>query len=166
MKIAVPTKDWVAVSGHAGQARRWLVYDLTDQGVAGPLPAPTRVELANEQLFHHFRDDGPHPLDGVEIVLAGSAGDGFVRHMKQRGADVLLTGETDPALALAISSPTRPCPISASTSPPVFANCATCFRAIDAAAIRLLMRDVRVRAAQTPRRILPPSTVRRRGPPV
>ena len=101
MKIAVPTKDWVAVSGHAGQARRWLVYDLTDQGAAGPLPAPTRVELANEQLFHHFRDDGPHPLDGVEIVLTGSAGDGFVRHMKQRGADVLLTGETDPALALA-----------------------------------------------------------------
>ena len=101
MKIAVPTKDWVAVSGHAGQARRWLVYDLTDQGAAGPLPAPTRVELANEQLFHHFRDDGPHPLDGVEIVLTGSAGDGFVRHMKQRGTDVLLTGETDPALALA-----------------------------------------------------------------
>jgi predicted Fe-Mo cluster-binding NifX family protein len=99
MKIAVPTKDWVAVSGHAGQARRWLVYDLTDQGAAGPLPAPTRVELANEQLFHHFRDDGPHPLDGV--VLTGSAGDGFVRHMKQRGTDVLLTGETDPALALA-----------------------------------------------------------------
>jgi predicted Fe-Mo cluster-binding NifX family protein len=101
VKIAVPTKDWVAVSGHAGQARRWLVYDLTDQGAAGPLPAPTRVELANEQLFHHFRDDGPHPLDGVEIVLTGSAGDGFVRHMKQRGPDVLLTGETDPALALA-----------------------------------------------------------------
>jgi len=101
VKIAVPTKDWVAVSGHAGQARRWLVYDLTDQGAAGPLPAPTRVELANEQLFHHFRDDGPHPLDGVEIVLTGSAGDGFVRHMKQRGTDVLLTGETDPALALA-----------------------------------------------------------------
>ena len=89
MKIAVPTKDWVAVSGHAGQARRWLVYDLTDQGAAGPLPAPTRVELANEQLFHHFRDDGPHPLDGVEIVLTGSAGDGFVRHMKQRGTDGL-----------------------------------------------------------------------------
>ncbi len=39
-------------------------------------------------------------LDGVEIVVAGSAGDGFVRHMKNRGAEVLLTGETDPAAAL------------------------------------------------------------------
>jgi predicted Fe-Mo cluster-binding NifX family protein len=100
MKIAVPTKDWVAISGHAGQARGWLLYDLTDQRAGEPLPSPTRVELAKEQLFHHFQDDGPHPLDGVEIVLAGSAGDGFVRHMKKRGADVLLTGETDPALAI------------------------------------------------------------------
>ena len=40
MKIAVPTKDWVAVSGHAGQARCWLVYDLTDQGAGEPLPSP------------------------------------------------------------------------------------------------------------------------------
>ena len=101
MKIAVPTKDWVAVSGHAGQSRCWLVYDLTDQRAGEPLPSPTRVELAKEQLFHHFQDDGPHPLDGVEIVLAGSAGDGFIRHMKKRAADVLLTGEADPATVLA-----------------------------------------------------------------
>ncbi len=101
MKIAVPTKDWLAVSGHAGQARRWLVYDLTDQRAGEPPPAPKRVELAKDQLFHHFQDDGPHPLDGVEIVLAGSAGDGFIRHMKKRGADVLLTGEPDPTAALA-----------------------------------------------------------------
>jgi predicted Fe-Mo cluster-binding NifX family protein len=101
MKIAAPTKDWIAISGHAGQARCWLVYDLTDPRAGEPLPTPARVELAKEQLFHYFQDDGPHPLDGVEIVLAGSAGDGFVRHMKKRGADVLLTGETDPATALA-----------------------------------------------------------------
>jgi predicted Fe-Mo cluster-binding NifX family protein len=100
MKIAIPTKDWSTVSGHAGQTRCWLVYDLTDQPRGAPLPPPTRVELAKEQLFHHFQDDGPHPLDGIEIVLAGSAGDGFIRHMKTRGADVLLTGETDPATAL------------------------------------------------------------------
>jgi hypothetical protein len=59
-----------------------------------------RIELTNDQVLHYFRDDGPHPLDGVEIVVAGSAGDGFLRHMKNRGADVLLTGETDPSAAL------------------------------------------------------------------
>jgi hypothetical protein len=64
------------------------------------LPPPAQVELAKDQILHSFQDDAPHPLDGVEIVVAGSAGDGFVRHMKKRGADVLLTGETDPSAAL------------------------------------------------------------------
>ena len=100
MKIAVATRDWLHVSGHAGQTRAWLVFDLADHRAGATLPAPARVELAKEEVFHHFADDRPHPLDGVEIVVAGSAGDGFLRHMKKRGADVLLTGETDPAAAI------------------------------------------------------------------
>jgi len=102
MRIAVATKDWATVSGHAGQTRCWLVWDLAGARAGDPLPEPSRVELAKEQLFHHFQDDGPHPLDGVEIVVAGSAGDGFVRHMKARGADVVLTGESDPVRALSL----------------------------------------------------------------
>ncbi len=101
MKVAIPTKDWSEVSGHAGQARNWLLYDLSAHAPEKPLPAPQRITLTKEQTPHHFKDDGPHPLDGVEIVVAGSAGEGFVRHMKKRGADVLLTGETDPTAALA-----------------------------------------------------------------
>ena len=50
--------------------------------------------------MHRFTDDGPHPLDGVEIMIAASAGDGFLRHMQKRGANVLLTGETNPDIAL------------------------------------------------------------------
>ena len=101
MKIAVATKDWVAVSGHAGKAACWLLYDLTGHRAGDPLPEPARVALTPDQVFHYFNDDGPHPLDGVEIIIAASAGDGFLRHMKTRGADVLLTGETDPGAALA-----------------------------------------------------------------
>jgi predicted Fe-Mo cluster-binding NifX family protein len=100
MKIGVTTKDWVAVSGHAGKATRWLLYDLAEYRSGQPLPQPCRIELTKEQLFHHFEDNGPHPLDGIEIVVAGSAGDGFIRHMRKRGAEVLLTGEADPATAL------------------------------------------------------------------
>jgi predicted Fe-Mo cluster-binding NifX family protein len=96
MKIAVATRDGSHVSGHAGQTRHWLVFDLAGHRLADPLPPPMRIELAKDEVFHHFTDDRPHPLDGVEIVVAGSAGDGFLRHMKTRGAEVLLTGETDP----------------------------------------------------------------------
>ncbi|MBI5132082.1 MAG: hypothetical protein HZA66_21780 [Rhodopseudomonas palustris] len=101
MKIAFPTNDWATISGHAGQTPNWLVYDLTEHRAGQRLPEPTRIELTKEQLPHYFKDDGPHPLDGVELIVAGSAGDGYVRHMKKRGADVVLTGETDPATALA-----------------------------------------------------------------
>ncbi|MFG1288471.1 NifB/NifX family molybdenum-iron cluster-binding protein [Xanthobacter versatilis] len=101
MKIAIPTGDWASVAGHAGKARRWFIYDLEGVVAGDALPAPARVELGKEEILHHFTDDRPHPLDGVALVVAGSAGDGFLRHMKKRGTDVLLTGESDPATALA-----------------------------------------------------------------
>jgi predicted Fe-Mo cluster-binding NifX family protein len=100
MKIAIATKDWQTVSGHAGKSKYWLLYDFGPAPSREALPAPSRIELEKAQILHYFQDDGPHPLDGVDVVVAGSAGDGFVRHMKNRGADVLLTGETDPAAAL------------------------------------------------------------------
>lgn len=98
MKVAIATRqDWSQVSGHAGQAREWLLFDSRPDA---PLPEPQRIALTKEQLPHHFQDDGPHPLHGVQVLIAGSAGDGFLRHMKRWGAEVLLTGETDPRAAL------------------------------------------------------------------
>jgi predicted Fe-Mo cluster-binding NifX family protein len=97
VKIAIATKHFETVSGHAGQTREWLLYECLP---GQPIPEPTRIVLTKEQLPHHFKDDGPHPLHGVEIVVAGSAGDGYIRHMAQWGAQVLLTGETDPEAAL------------------------------------------------------------------
>ncbi len=97
MKIAIATTDEQLVSGHAGQSRHWLVYDC-QPGQA--LPTAQVVQLSKEQVFHHFKDDGPHPLDGVEVIVAGSAGDGFKRHMQKRGAQVLITGEKTPQAAI------------------------------------------------------------------
>ena len=98
MKIAVATKaQWTQVSGHAGQTRDWLLFNCL---AGAPLPEPERIELTKEQLPHHFKDDGPHPLHGVEIMVTASAGTGFMRHMESWGTQVLLTGETDPITAL------------------------------------------------------------------
>ena len=58
------------------------------------------MHLSKEQVPHHFRDSGPHPLHGVEILVAASAGEGFLRHMASWGATVLLTGESTPNVAL------------------------------------------------------------------
>jgi len=98
MKIAIATKDhWTQVSGHAGQTRDWLVFDCQPEQ---SVPVPQHIQLGKEQLPHHFQDDGPHPLHGVDIMVAASAGDGYLRHMQKWGATVLLTGETDPYVAL------------------------------------------------------------------
>ncbi len=98
MKIAISVKDdWQQVSGHAGQTRHWLVYHCQP---GQDVPQPQRIELAKAQLPHHFKDDGPHPLHGIELVVTASAGDGYLRHMEKWGATVLLTGETDPPTAL------------------------------------------------------------------
>jgi predicted Fe-Mo cluster-binding NifX family protein len=100
MKIAIATKEFAEVSGHAGQTRQWLLYDLAEHQSNRLLPPPHRIDLDKDQVLHVFEDDGPHPLDGVDIVVAASAGDGFIRHMRKRGAQVLLTGESDPAIAI------------------------------------------------------------------
>lgn len=100
MKIAIATKNFTEVSGHAGQARQWLLYDLTEHHSNQLLPTPKFIELDKTQILHTFEDKTAHPLDGVDIVVAGSAGDGFIRHMKLRGTEVLLTGEADPTMAI------------------------------------------------------------------
>lgn len=97
MKIAIATGDFENVASHAGQSRRWLLYNCVP-GV--PIPAPRRIELDSRQVFHHFEGEGPHPLDAVEVIIAGSAGDGFLRRMQTRGVTVLLTGERDARRAL------------------------------------------------------------------
>ncbi len=100
MKIAVATRDGCCIAGHAGKAAHWLVFEW-DEGAPGrPLAAPQSVHLEKDQLFHYFDDGGPHPLDGVALIIAASAGDGFRRHMGKRGAEVLLTGEREARVAV------------------------------------------------------------------
>ena len=70
MKIAIATKDFTEVSGHAGQTRQWLLWDLSRHQSGQLLPAPQRIDLAKEQVLHVFEDNEPHPLDGVAIVLS------------------------------------------------------------------------------------------------
>ena len=94
MKIAIATNDYTHVAGHAGQARHWLRYDSDSPG------APERIQLEKAQVFHHWEGEGPHPLDGTAVIIAGSAGDGFLRRMAKRGVQVLLTGERDATRAL------------------------------------------------------------------
>lgn len=97
MRIAVATADFTKVAGHAGRARKWLVYTVANGEAAA---TPERVELASDAVFHYAADGQAHPLDGVDAVIAQSAGDGFLRNMEKRGIRPVLTAEADPAKAV------------------------------------------------------------------
>lgn len=96
MKIAVTSKGFECVTGHAGQAKNWLLFDLPD----GEEWQVTHVSLTKAQTFHHFKDNEPHPLDGISALIAISAGESFITRMKKAGVDAVLTAETDPYRAV------------------------------------------------------------------
>ena len=99
MKIAIGTKKFATIAGHAGRTRDWLMFDTISDKVIFP---PRAISLRKAELIHHFgkTGKGPHPLDGAEVIVTGSAGEGFVRHMAKRGARVVMTGEDDPQEAV------------------------------------------------------------------
>ncbi len=97
MKIAVTSQNFRTVTGHAGRARRFLVYDVPPNGE--PVLAD-RLDLPKDMAMHDFHGDGPHPLDGADVVLSEGFGDGFAQRMAKRGIAVATTAETDPLAAV------------------------------------------------------------------
>lgn len=96
MRIAVASQNFRTITGHAGMTRRFMVFDAAP---CRPCVEVEQIELAKDQTIHAF-GDGPHPLDSVQVVIAGSAGAGFVSKMAARGVAAIITDETDPATAV------------------------------------------------------------------
>jgi predicted Fe-Mo cluster-binding NifX family protein len=96
MKIAVTSLNFQTVTGNAGRARRFLIYDVPPG--ANPVESG-RLDLAPEQCFEAFIS-GAHPLDGVDVVLSQGFGPRFVRMMSQRAIQVAGTHKEDPVEAV------------------------------------------------------------------
>jgi len=92
MRIAVTSNDYQKVSGHAGRAARYLLFETNSLGE--PIEFG-RLELPREMTFHEFHSNGVHPLDFVRVIITGGAGAGFVGHMSLRGVQVVTTCEQD-----------------------------------------------------------------------
>uniref|UniRef100_Q07JI3 Dinitrogenase iron-molybdenum cofactor biosynthesis domain-containing protein n=1 Tax=Rhodopseudomonas palustris (strain BisA53) TaxID=316055 RepID=Q07JI3_RHOP5 len=98
MLIAVASQNFWTVTAHAGKSRRFLVFKVA------PCRAPLevdRLDLPKELSIHEFKGDGAHPLDAVDVVIAGCVGEGFVSRMAERGVRAVATSEINPALAVA-----------------------------------------------------------------
>jgi predicted Fe-Mo cluster-binding NifX family protein len=97
MKIAVTSQDFRTVTGHAGRARRFLIYDV--QPGAAPVEA-SRLDLAAEQSFHETGGVGAHPIDGVDVLISAGFGGHFVQVLAQRGIATATTDKEDPVEAI------------------------------------------------------------------
>lgn len=96
MRIAVTSQNFRTVTGHAGKARRFIIYAV--DGTEMPAEA-IRLDLPIDMAMHGFDDTHSHPLDSVDVLITAGAGDGFVSRMARRGVRVVRTAETDPCVA-------------------------------------------------------------------
>jgi len=101
MKIAVASSNFHHVTGHAGQARHWLIFDIGPENHGNPANlVPTKLELTKELTFHHHKHSIPQPFNDVSVIIAKSAGDGFANRLKKFGLSVILTSEHIPIQAI------------------------------------------------------------------
>lgn len=97
MKIAVTSQNFRTITPHAGRTRRFLVYEA---GEGGEPVEVERLDLPKELAIHEFHAEGPHPLDTVDVIIAGSFGAGFAARMMARGIIAVATDHTDPCEAV------------------------------------------------------------------
>lgn len=97
MKIAVTSQNFRTITPHAGKTRRFLVYEAAPD--ADPVEVD-RLDLPKEMSLHEYHGDGPHPLYAVDVVIAGSFGEGFDRRMRKHGVVAVATKESDPVQAV------------------------------------------------------------------
>lgn len=102
MKFAIAIQDGAAQDGatiatHGGRSRSFLLFDAEKGG--DPVAAG-RLDLAEDMVLHLHGDGKPHPIDAVQVVVAGTSGQGFVNHMRRRGIEPVVTAESDPVQAI------------------------------------------------------------------
>lgn len=104
MKIAVASRDGVTVAGHVGKCKNWIVFQVDTTG-ASPLGKPhlkmlELITLPKALVFHHYKNDAPHPLAGCVALIGASAGEGFASKTALLGIEAVITDESDPAQAV------------------------------------------------------------------
>lgn len=97
MKIAVSSQNFRTVTPHAGRARRFLVYEVDDAGT--PIEVD-RLDFPKDMSMHDYRGSGPHPLDGMDGLIVGSCGEGFIERMASRSIVCVTTTVSDPIEAI------------------------------------------------------------------
>jgi predicted Fe-Mo cluster-binding NifX family protein len=97
MKIGVTSQNMRTITAHAGKARRFMIYEVSDDG---QVKRDGEYSLPKEMSLHEHPRGAAHLVDDFDVLITGSCGEGFLRKMAARGVKVVVTGETDPLTAI------------------------------------------------------------------
>ncbi|MGA7595479.1 MAG: NifB/NifX family molybdenum-iron cluster-binding protein [Gallionella sp.] len=98
MRIAVSSQNFRTVTGHAGRARRFIIFEADGRETPREVG---RLDLEANMAIHGYDHGAVHPLDRMNVLITGGAGEGFIRHLGARGVRVVSTEESVPELAVA-----------------------------------------------------------------
>lgn len=107
MRIAVTSQNFKTITGHAGKARRFLVYEADASGT--PPQEVERLDLPRELSVHAYHGED-HPLFGLglQALVTQGAGQGFIERLARHGILVHATSEADPLVAVVQVAAGRP----------------------------------------------------------
>ena len=96
MKVAVTSQNRKSIAEHAGRCRKFWVFVAEN----GKIVDRELLELPKEQAFHESSPHEPHPLDDIDVLIAGGLGQGLVMRLARKGIKGLVTKESDPEKAV------------------------------------------------------------------
>ena len=98
MKIAVTSQNRKGITEHAGRCRKFWIFNIENNEISGK----ELIELPKEQSLHESSPHAAHPLDEVDILIAGDMGQGLMGRLAKKGITGLITRETDPDRAVSL----------------------------------------------------------------
>ena len=96
MRIGVTSQNFKTITGHAGKARRFLIFE---SDMHQNLVEIGRWDLPKEMSIHEYSGSNPHPLAELDILVTGGCGQGFQNKLARLEVKVIVTGEPDPFTA-------------------------------------------------------------------
>lgn len=96
MKIAVTSQNRKTITEHAGRCRKFWIFEVENNVITNK----ELLELPKEQSFHDSSPHDPHPLDVVDVLIAGGMGGGLMRRLGRKGIKGIVTQEDEPEKAV------------------------------------------------------------------
>jgi predicted Fe-Mo cluster-binding NifX family protein len=92
MRIAVTSQNRKTVTKHAGRCRKFWIFEVENNVIANK----ELLELHKEQSFHDSSPHDTHPLDMVDVLIAGGMGEGLMRRIGRTGIKGIVSQEDEP----------------------------------------------------------------------